>query len=120
MGRFFLDAPAATNPAFFLPVEDALFLSFVVLLPGEGDRITTCEFEPADESSSASLSDSCGEMKRAVGRGPVVEGPLDFLRIGCGMTTGLLEEEFVLGPLRLGLGGCMVVELTASRAFLLS
>jgi hypothetical protein len=39
-------------------------------------------------------------MKRAVGRGPVVDGPLDFLRMGCGVEA-LLEtlEEVVLGRL---------------------
>lgn len=44
-------------------------------------------------------------MKRAVGRGPVVdETPLDFLRMGCGVAA-LLEtlEEVVLGRLGLGL-----------------
>jgi hypothetical protein len=37
-------------------------------------------------------------MKRAVGRGPVVEGPRDFLRIGCGVAA-LLDtlEDVVLG-----------------------
>lgn len=41
---------------------------------------------PDDESSSleTSSSESCGETNLAVGRGPDVEGPLDFFRIGCG------------------------------------
>jgi len=30
-------------------------------------------------------------MKRAVGRGPLVEGPLVFLRIGCGVILWALE-----------------------------
>ena len=52
-----------------------------------------------------SASDSCGEMKRAVGRGPVEDGPLVFLRIGWGITAGALdavEEDVVLGLLWLG------------------
>jgi hypothetical protein len=41
-------------------------------------------------------------MKRAVGRGPLADGPLVFLRIGCGIGTGFLdavEEDVVLGRL---------------------
>lgn len=40
-------------------------------------------------------------MKRAVGRGPVDEGPLDFLRIGCGGAAPFdpLEDVVVLGRL---------------------
>lgn len=39
---------------------------------------------PEDVSASlaASSSDSCGEMNRAVGRGPDADGPLDFFKIG--------------------------------------
>lgn len=49
---------------------------------------------PDDVSSSftSSSSDTWGDMNRAVGRGPEVEGPLDFLRIGCG-GGGLKEED---------------------------
>lgn len=39
-------------------------------------------------------------MKRAVGRGPVVDGPRDFFRIGCGVAA-LLDtlDDVVLGRL---------------------
>ena len=52
-----------------------------------------------EDDGSASPSDSGGEMKRAVGRGPLVDGPLVFLRMGCGIGTGFLdavEDEVVL------------------------
>jgi hypothetical protein len=55
-----------------------------------------------EDDGSASPSDSGGEMKRAVGRGPLVDGPLVFLRIGGGMGTGFLdavEDDVVLGRL---------------------
>jgi len=43
-------------------------------------------------------------MNRAVGRGPVVDGPRDFLRMGCGVPAFLETlEEVVLGRLRLWL-----------------
>ena len=41
-------------------------------------------------------------MNRAVGRGPDADGPLDFLRIGCGMGAGafdVAEDDVVLGLL---------------------
>lgn len=44
--------------------------------------MVTCSFDVCFSSSS---SDSCGETNLAVGRGPVFDGPLDFLRIGCGI-----------------------------------
>ena len=47
-----------------------------------------------DELSSLgrdSSSESGGEANRAVGRGPVLESPLDFFRIGCG-GGGRLED----------------------------
>jgi hypothetical protein len=49
---------------------------------------------PEDTSSSlTSSSEPAGDTKRAVGRGPEAEGPLDFFRIGC--RGGGLEEEGV-------------------------
>ena len=53
-------------------------------------------------------------MKRAVGRGPVVDGPLDFLRIGWG-AAALLDtlEEVVLGRLLLWASRLRVVVLEA-------
>ena len=62
----------------------------------------TWEFVSAGEIGALSSADSCGDMNRAVGRGPVVEGPLVFLRIGCGITAGPLEaieDDVVLGLL---------------------
>lgn len=41
-------------------------------------------------------------MNRAVGRGPFVEGPLDFFKIGCGIAVWALEvvdDDVVLGLL---------------------
>lgn len=64
--------------------------------------------------TDVSASDSCGEMKRAVGRGPVEDGPLVFLRMGCGIGAGALdavEEDVVLDLL--WLGRWMVVALAA-------
>lgn len=55
-----------------------------------------------EDDGSASTSDSGGEIKRAVGRGPLVDGPLVFLRMGCGIGTALLdavEDDVVLGRL---------------------
>ena len=55
-----------------------------------------------DDGSASSPSDSGGEMKRAVGRGPLVDGPLVFLRMGCGIGTAFLdavEDDVVLGRL---------------------
>lgn len=46
----------------------------VIVLPDEG----------ISSSFSASSSDACGDTNRAVGRGPVVEGPLGFFKIGWG------------------------------------
>jgi hypothetical protein len=50
---------------------------------------------PEDTSPSliSSSSEPAGDTKRAVGRGPEAEGPLDFFRIGC--RGGGLEEEGV-------------------------
>ena len=63
---------------------------------------------------AVSASDSCGEMKRAVGRGPVEDGPLVFFRIGCGI--GLGFPDAVNGDVVLGLvwlGRWIVVALAA-------
>lgn len=51
-----------------------------------------------DEGISGSLvsasGEPCGDKKRAVGRGPIVDGPRDFLRIGCaGGGFDALEER---------------------------
>jgi hypothetical protein len=104
-GRFFL--PEATKPPFFLPSEGDDFLSnFAFCESGDGGSTTTCEFVCelvlTEDDGSASPSDSGGEMKRAVGRGPLVDGPLVFLRMGCGIGTGFLdavEDDVVLGRL---------------------
>lgn len=78
-------------------------MSFLMLSgSGEGGCTTTCELVLTGESGSVSLSDSCGETKRAVGRGPEVEGPLVFLRMGCGSAAealGIVEDDVVFGLL---------------------
>ena len=54
------------------------------------------------DEGSGSPSDSGGEIKRAVGRGLLVDGPLVFLRMGCGIGAGFLEaidDDVVLGRL---------------------
>jgi hypothetical protein len=103
-GRFFL--PAITKPRFFLPNEGDTFLSnFVFRESEDGGLTTTCEFVCesvlTEDDRSASPSDSGGEMKRAVGRGPFVDGPL-ALRMGCGIGAGFLnaaEDDVILGRL---------------------
>jgi hypothetical protein len=96
-GLFFLTATGL----FLLTIPEVAAAFFSVLElgePGEGGCTVTCELKLADDIDSS--SDSCGEMKRAVGRGPVVEGPLDFLSMGCGITEGALDvvdEDVVLG-----------------------
>jgi len=47
--------------------------------------MTTCSFGLGDTCFSISSSDPCGETNLAVGRGPVFDGPRDFLRMGCGI-----------------------------------
>jgi len=49
--------------------------------------------EDTSPSLTSSSSDPAGDTKRAVGRGPEVEGPLDFLSIG--WVGGGLEDEGV-------------------------
>jgi hypothetical protein len=68
-----------------------------------------------EDEGSASPSDSGGEMKRAVGRGPLADGPLVFFKIGCGIGAWFLdaiEEDVVLG--RLGSERLMAVVLEAA------
>lgn len=106
-GRFFFAALEATNTEDFLtPADPDDFLSFFVVSgSGEGGCTITCELVPADELSSVSLSDSGGEINRAVGRGPAIEGPLDFFRMGCGIGVAVLEiveGNLVSGLLRVG------------------
>lgn len=89
-----LEAVDATKaPAFFFGAVAGGFLrsSLVVEIPG---ALASAPFggaacpSPGDGSSS---SDSGGETKRAVGRGPDVEGPLGFFKMGC-EGGGLLDE----------------------------
>ncbi len=102
--RFFL--LAATKPPFFLPNEGDDFLSdFAFWESEDGDSTTcgfVCELVLTEDDRSASPSDSGGEMKRAVGRGPLEDGPLVFLRMGCGIGAGILdavEDDVILGRL---------------------
>ena len=62
------------------------FLPLDHLLEEMGCWTTTSEFGLIELPSS--FSELCGEIKRAVGRGPLVEGPRLFFRIGCGATEG--------------------------------
>lgn len=62
----------------------------------------TCVLGLADEVWSPSSCDSWGEMKRAVGRGPVLDGPRVFFKMGCGIDAGgrdATDDEVVLGRL---------------------
>jgi hypothetical protein len=43
-------------------------------------------------SAASSSSEVCGDINRAVGRGPVLEGPLLFLSIGGGIAAAYLER----------------------------
>ena len=83
-GRFFL--PEATKPPFFLPDGDDFLSNLTFWDSGDGGSTTTCEFVCelvlTEDEGSASPSDSGGEIKRAVGRGPPIDGPLVFLRMG--------------------------------------
>ena len=45
-----------------------------------------------ETSVVSSSSEVCGDMNRAVGRGPVLEGPLLFLSIGGGMAATDFER----------------------------
>lgn len=99
---FFLAAIEATNPPFFLLLAGVGFFSgFTVCDAGDGGRTTTCVFGLTDELGSASPSESGGEMNRAVGRGPDVDGPLAFFKMGWGIGGGALdvteEDAVVLG-----------------------
>src|SRR5690349_7414574 len=114
-GLFFFAPLETTKPVFFRGPAPAAFLSSLVFSPsGEGSCTTTCEFEPTEESGSVSFSDSWGEMKRAVGRGPLLEGPRVFFKMGGGIAVGGLEadeEEVVLGLL--WAGKCRIEALAA-------
>ena len=104
-GLFFLEANEATN--FLLatagvnfPSIFSIFSSMVLVCSrgGEGDCTTTYSFVVPEFDSS---SDTAGDMKRAVGRGPFPEGPLVFFSIGGGMGAGVRETDVdvVLGRL---------------------
>lgn len=94
----------STGLRFEADVEATNFLAGVparllVDLPGDVAEETARSSDAAaavlvDELSSLgrdSSSESGGDAKRAVGRGPVLESPLDFFRMGCG-GGGRLEE----------------------------
>lgn len=92
-GRRLEPVDATKAPVFFLGTIAGDFLrsSLAVGIPGtfaSGPFGGAACPSPGDDSSS---SDSGGETKRAVGRGPDVEGPLGFFRIGC-EGGGLLDE----------------------------
>lgn len=96
-GRRLEDEDATKAPVFFLdkPLVIFLCLSFAARLACF-DWDAAVPWALADESASlsfvsSSTSDPGGETKRAVGRGPDVEGPLGFFRIG--WDGGGLEED---------------------------
>jgi hypothetical protein len=79
-GRLFECPAEATN---FLACTGAFFLG------GEGlgvrisnPGVTVLPEDGMSPSIYCSSSDSWGEIKRAVGRGPVVDGPLGFFKMG--------------------------------------
>jgi hypothetical protein len=89
-----------------LPSEGDAFLSDFAFWESADGGSTTREFVwelvLTEDDGSASSSDSGGETKRAVGRGPLVDGPLVFLRMGCGIGAGFLnaaEDDVILGRL---------------------
>lgn len=103
-----LEAVEATNAVFFflgVVLLAFLFSSLAVELvePLESPLWLTAVLP--DEASSLSLpslpsaSDPGGETNRAVGRGPELEGPLGFFKMGCGCFAeddGVLFEAFAL------------------------
>jgi hypothetical protein len=107
-----LDADEATKAAdFFLGVPPVDFLGFSFAL----DPLESCfksvtalvgvlsEVANSLSPISSSPSDLGGDANLAVGRGPDVEGPLGFFRIGC--AGGGLDEDDGIGlidPLSLG------------------
>jgi hypothetical protein len=87
----------------------AVFMStpVAVVLPEEG----------ISASLASSSGESWGERNRAVGRGPFVEGPLDFFKIGCvGGGFDALDER-LRNPFSLAMSSCLC-ELEAICAFL--
>lgn len=84
---------AALDAVYFLPVGVDLFSPFTGDFAGRRICMPVAAVLPEDVSLSldASSSESCGETNLAVGRGPDVEGPRDFFRIGCG--GGGLEDD---------------------------
>lgn len=93
-------AVVATKPGdFFLDLADisAFFSSFDICDTGVGGvgGLTTT-WAPTlivgEVSAASSSSEVCGDINRAVGRGPELEGPLLFLSIGGGMAAAYLER----------------------------
>lgn len=120
-----LEAVDATKaPAFFFGAVAGGFLrsSLVVEISGALASAplggAACA-SPGDDSSS---SDSGGETNRAVGRGPDVEGPLGFFKMGC-EGGGLLDEGWYgfaasipiasASPLVSGWSACCALEMVA-------
>lgn len=74
----------ATNtcPFFLFDLDPCRFRSGGAKLWEEEASPSPWYLESCDELGSGSSCDSCGEINRAVGLGPLEEGPLDFFRIG--------------------------------------
>lgn len=84
---------AALDAVNFLPVDADFFSPFTGDFTGRRICSPFAAVLPDEVSSSfgVSSSESWGETNLAVGRGPDVEGPLDFFSMGCG--GGGLEED---------------------------
>lgn len=80
----------------FAPTEAWNFFGAFFSLVPEVDR---CISTPLPEDASS--SSSSGNAKRAVGRGPDLESPRDFLRIGCGRGRGRVGAASDLEPVDL-------------------
>lgn len=92
-------AVVATKPcAFFLNLADiSAFFSFSNCdtgVGGVGGLTTTWapRLVVGEDSAASSSSEVYGDINRAVGRGPVLEGPLLFLSIGGGIVAAYLER----------------------------
>jgi len=90
----------ATKPCdFFLDLVDisAFSSSFGTCdtgVGGVGGLTTTWapRLVVGEVSTASSSSEVCGDINRAVGRGPVLDGPLLFLSIGGGIAAAYLER----------------------------
>jgi hypothetical protein len=98
------------------PVDDSVFFSSLGTCDsGVGGRTITWAPRLVLEEfrAASSSSELCGDMKRAVGRGPFEDGPRDFFSMGGGIADGFLELLESCGPFDDWLSGlkCIAVVL---------